>query len=57
MKAKPGETSIKTQRNSYKLWKNIKDASPEIWWGNDQKHSSWYKCITDCKHKDGNLFL
>lgn len=39
MKAKPDETNIKTKRNFYKLWKNIRDSFPEIWQGNDEKHS------------------
>ena len=41
MKAKPDETNINTQRTFYKLWKNIRNSSPEIWQGNYQKHSSF----------------
>ena len=39
MKTKPDKTIIKTKRIFYKLWKNIRDSSPEIWQGNDQRHS------------------
>lgn len=51
MKTKPDKTIIKTKRIFYKLWKNIRDSSPEIWQGNDRSSSPTFYS----KNKDSHI--